>query len=42
MLGVGGTVLLAMALIKQHPAAYHDYEARLPHKQMEAEARQCS
>ena len=42
MLGVGGTVLPAMALMKQHRAAHHDYDARLPQKQMEAEARQPS
>ena len=29
VLGVGGMVLPAMALMKQHRAAHHDYDARL-------------
>ena len=42
MLGVGGMVLPVMALMKQRRAAHCDYDARLPQKQMEAEARQSS
>ena len=40
MLGVGGMVLPAMALMKQHRVSHHDYDARLPQKQMEAKSRQ--
>ena len=42
MLGVEGTVLPAMALMEQHQATYHDYDARLPQKHMGAETRQPS
>ena len=42
MLGVGGTVLPAMALMQHHRAEQHNYDTRLPQKQMEAEARQPS